>query len=366
MNIAYLANVRMPTEKAHGLQIAKTIEALTNLGVFVRLIVPKRENLIIETPEMYYGLRTSFPITYVPVFDTVRFGQLGFLVESISFALRAVREIRKGYEYIYGRDEIPMLVVSYFTKTPLVWESHTGSWNLAARVLVRKAEKLVVISEGLKDFYVSKGVPKEKIVVAPDGIDLADFRYVPTKEEARAALSLPQDKPIALYVGKLDSGKGVDTLGEAAAHLPKVLVVAIGGSENELAAWRATYPHVTFLGPKPYRQLPQHLQAADVLVLPNTGKTEVSSRFTSPLKLFAYLAAGKPIVASDVPSIREVLDEDTAYLVTADNPHALAAGITRALQDTVRAPHARTRATAYTWQTRAHVVLDALSEIRVG
>jgi glycosyltransferase involved in cell wall biosynthesis len=108
------------------------------------------------------------------------------------------------------------------------------------------------------------------------------------------------------------------------------------------------------------------LARAHALVLPNT-RTLMSERYTSPLKLFEYLAAGRPIVASDLAAIREVLrNEDNALLVEPGSPDLLAAAIRRLMGDVTLserlAQRAFDEAAYYGWQTRAQrleVVLDA-------
>ena len=99
-----------------------------------------------------------------------------------------------------------------------------------------------------------------------------------------------------------------------------------------------------------------------MLVLPNSGKTKISSHYTSPLKLFEYLAAGKPIVASDLPSIRDILNKDTAMLVVSDDAQALAQGITVVLTDDALAKklasNASELAKQYSWEQRAKKISD--------
>lgn len=364
MKLAYVANVRMPSERAHSVQIAKTCEALAERDSLATLIVPSRSRKGGD-PARYYGLRQLLPLQYAWAPDIVHLGKIGFLLASFCFTLSALRKIPHTATHLYGRDEAVLWLLSYLSPKPIIWESHTGSWNYAARALAQRAQRVVVISEGLKAFYVARGVPAGCILVAHDGVDLRDFETMPTKEEAQRALDLPHDRAIVMYVGGIGGWKGTETLLAAADELrDEALVVIVGGSEEEVTDLRVRYPHVHFLGSRPYKELPAMLAAADVLALPNTGRDIVSARYTSPLKLFAYMAAEKPIVASDLPSVREVLDDDSAYFVQADDPSALAEGMRttfhNAEESSRKAARARERAGAYTWSARADTLLSEM------
>jgi len=362
--IFYLANIRLPTEKAHGLQIMKTCEALAAAGTDVELVVPRRKSKITEDPFSYYGIRTRFPVTTIGVLDTVAYGMPGFLLESFVFAYRATLLVRrKKYDILYSRDELVLWVAHGMGCKNLVWESHTGSWNVFARGVARVAKRIVVISDGLKDFYVARGVSAGNLIVARDGIDLADFAQTESMAEARTRLGLPQDKKVVLYAGRLDGWKGSATFLEAARLLPDYARFAvIGGEPKQMVALGKKYSEVFFLGYRPYRELPQNMAAADLLVLPNTAADAISAHFTSPLKLFAYMASGKPIVVSDLPSIREVLDETCAYFFTPDSPQDLARVVMQALSDPRNAEErgraARGEAEAYSWNARAARILE--------
>ena len=139
----------------------------------------------------------------------------------------------------------------------------------------------------------------------------------------------------------------------------------VGGHEKEpdLARVKAfaeqlnCASRVTFTGLVPPAQVAQWLREADVLALPNPASA-ISSAFTSPLKLFEYMASGRPIVASDLPSIREVLkDGENALLVEPGNPQALVAGIRRIKDDAALgarlAEQALQDVRAFTWARRA-------------
>ncbi len=355
MKITYVANIRFPTEKAHGIQIAKTCEALVASGYEVELWIPRRET-IPDDPYEYYGITSRFQIRRFATFDMVRFGYFGFLLQSLSFTLSILSAIRTVKGPIYCRDELVVAILSLCGVHRIVWESHDGRFNMAARIAARKASALVVVSNGLKDFYVKHGVSADRIHVIRNGLNIESFMHAESKHVARERLGLPLNTRIALYVGALDGWKGTDTLLKASQYLDNILVALIGGSSDQIEKLSGAYPQVRLLGPRSYDELPNNLAAADVLVLPNTAKDDISMRFTSPLKLFAYMASGVPIVASDLPSVRELIDDTSGYLVSPDDPMALATAITTVFTDSSasdKAARARKRVEEYSWEHRA-------------
>jgi glycosyltransferase involved in cell wall biosynthesis len=173
------------------------------------------------------------------------------------------------------------------------------------------------------------------------------------------------------YAGHLYAWKGVDGLLEALARAPGTRGLIVGGhaEEPDLARVKALADRlgisdrVTFTGMVDPGKVAGLLSQADVLALPNPASA-ISTRFTSPLKLFEYMAAGRPIVASDLPSIREVLDHEVnALLVPPGDAAAMAGAIERVLADPVLASRlaraALDSAPDYSWDRRAER-LDAL------
>lgn len=365
MKILYIANIRLPTEKAHGLQIMKTCEAFAGNGVHVELMVPARKNAIVEAPFSYYGVEEQFLITTMPVLDWVRFGRIGVFVSTLLFseAVRFPQSFRDA-DLLYSRDAIVLLQYILLHR-PFVFEAHAPP-TFVSKIVARSARKTIVISGGLRSAYIEAGVPAEKIVVAPDAVDLSLFSDAPDKADARATLGFSKEK-VALYAGHLYARKGAHTVAAAAKLLPNVLFVFVGGTAHDVEQFKRDWsdqPNVRIIGHVSHQLVPTYLRAADALILPNSGKDADSARFTSPMKLFEYMGSMTPIVASDVPSVREVLDEGSAAFFSPDDPESLAIALKNVLDDGALsgriAEGARTRVEAYTWDMRAKKILAAL------
>lgn len=363
MKIYYIANSRIPTEKAHGIQIMNMCGAFAEIGVEVELIVPRRLNPIKTNPFGYYDLPKSFKITKIPTIDLVKVGRLGYLVHTLIFSvLTSVYLLFKKRGVIYGRHDTTLVILAVLNRNPIFWEVHDFRFNLAARVLAKRSEGLVSITRNLKKAYEEAGVSSEKIVVAPDAVDIKKFDIDISKEDARRKLDLPINKKLAIYTGHLYDWKGARVLAEAAKYLgPDFSVVFVGGTEKDIAEFRKTYEshdNILIIGKKPHEEVPFYLKAADVLVLPNSGKQEISAKYTSPMKLFEYMTSRRPIVASDLPSIREVLSKENAILVDPDNPKDLSKGILQAANSSHSlSDRAYARVANYSWKQRAIDIL---------
>ena len=369
MKILYIANLRLPTEKAYGIQIAKMGEAFADLGLEVVLAAPFRISKEKGSISHYYGVRENFKFRKIFTPDFYFPGRLdiiAFQIKSfISAFILAVYALTHKSDIVFSRDEMPLYLLSFF-RGNLVFEAHKFSKKRLSfyKRFKKKKVKIVAISSGIKNEFEKIGFNPESILIAPDAVDLRDFDINISKTEARKKLGLPLDKKIALYSGHFFKWKGVDTLMEAAAYLKEVFFVFIGGTEKR------TLDNILFLGHKPYREVPLYLKAADVLILPNpatlssgVGEKEekISKYYTSPLKLFEYMASGRPIVASDLPSIKEVLDKDSAVFFKPGNSEELARSIKKIIDDENLAKSISEKAfekvQEYTWEKRVKKIL---------
>ncbi|MFA6171565.1 MAG: glycosyltransferase family 4 protein [Patescibacteria group bacterium] len=374
MKLAYIFNVRLPTEKAHGIQVMKMCEAFSLNGAKVKLIIPARFNKISGSPFDFYSVKKTFSIVRLACLDILVFinGRFGYLVETLTFLISAriylwLYQLKNGKpEILYSREElIGLFFKNYFL------EIHTlpARAGFIHKLSWRRAKKLIVLTKMLKEELVKIGIPEGKILVAPDGVDLDIFGIEISKKDAREKIGLPIDKKLALYCGSfyLYGWKGVDVLLSAIKYFsPDITAVLIGGRKEDIEEIKKNYPqeNLILFEHQPHGQIPYFLKAADVLILPNKKGDPISEKYTSPLKLFEYMAAKRPIVASDLPSIREVLDEKNSFLVEAGDPKSLAEGIKEVVGDQnfgeKKSSQAYDRVKGYTWKKRAEKILEPL------
>lgn len=364
----YIANIRIPTERAHSVQVMKMCEAMAE-DREVELVIPNKSDNIGESNVFeYYGVKDIFKIKRIKSTDllgkTMWLGKLFYWVDILTFLASLYLTVRvKEGDIIYSRD--PMLLLPFLNKKCSVWvEIHDiPAYQPFFWSVLSKADGIVAITKHLKDMLVQKGLQANRITVAPDAVDLRNFDISISKEAAKDRLVLPQDKKIVMYIGLFDEWKGYQTLLEASGFFAaNTQLVMIGGEKDQVDLLRKKYPAVKFLGFRPYRELAQNQKAADILVIPNSGKTKISKYFTSPLKLFAHMASSVPIVASDLPSLREIIDESMANFFRPDDSKDLARVITSTLSNydnALRKAEQSLKAVEdYSWQKRVQNIMN--------
>ena len=382
--IFYITDARMPTEKAHGYQIAKMCEAFSADGREVHLVVPARKNPIPHDAFDYYGIPRSFAIHHLPVLDMVSFPFFrlfplsliphAFLTASFLRSLRIFARLHLSpADIVYTRSwEVACFLrarKNIFFEVHEISRMHRFIPRLYSRVT-----GVIAITACLRDIISFRVREPGRILVAPDAADPRPFSSLPSPHEARHRLGLPSDGIIIGYVGMLTvhgtTEKGVTELIRAVALLHSegvtpFLIVA-GGPVSAVARYRALASslglgkYAIFPGHIPRTDVPLWMQASDILTIP-WPRTTFSACYTSPLKLFEYMAAGKPVVISDLPALRDVADERFAVFAVPGDPASLAAACRKLMDDAdLRArfgDHARRLAPLHTWDGRAAAIL---------
>lgn len=388
MRLLYLADIRFPLERANGLQTFETCRALAARGHAVTLLVRPDTMRPARDPWLFYGAprQEGLNIARLPPLP-------GALRRGAYLSAALGRAISVFPDAVFTRDLTLADMLLRLPKTlrpPVIYESHgyapavtaerprtlTGASPASSQKLRRLTRRESRVWRTAAGYITLTRVHQQELedrfgtrpnsAVIPDGVRLDPSRVL------QAPVS---DAPFTVtYAGHLYPWKGVDVLVKALVELPGALLRIVGGQPGEtdhvrldaLARELGVTERVTFTGWQPPASVATELARANCLVLPNT-RTHTSERYTSPLKLFEYLAAGRPVVASDLAALREVLrHEENALLVEPDSPPALAAAIRRVMGDPTLASGLSSRAfdaaAYYGWETRAQrieVVLDA-------
>lgn len=233
------------------------------------------------------------------------------------------------------------------------------------------ADLRIAVSEELAD-AVRRLVPERPTHVVPNGADVEAFRELPERREAREHFGLPCQGNLLGFVGSLRPWHGLEFAIEALNTIPEgLLVIAGDGPVRSTLEWLAreqgTADRIRWLGRVPHRLIPTLLAALDVALLPYPAIDEFSF---SPLKLYEYLAAGVPVVASDIGQVRAVLDGGRlGKLVAPGEPAALARAVELILRDptAARSLAAAARGPAlesHSWDQRARQLTEIFSEAR--
>jgi glycosyltransferase involved in cell wall biosynthesis len=229
-----------------------------------------------------------------------------------------------------------------FSKSRLL----TGAFSWMERLVIRRSKVVIVICPQLEETVrgIDRDVPTVLIENAPGS---GDTPREGSGALVRSGLGLAADTPVVLYTGTFEAYQGLDLLFAAARNVlaarPDARFVLAGGRPEQIdrakeqAREQGVDHGVVFAGQRPAEEIPQYLDAADVLVSPRSHGTN------TPLKIYQYLRSGRPIVATRLLTHTQVLDDEVSFL-TAATPEGFAAGILAALSDRGRAHEVGERA----------------------
>jgi glycosyltransferase involved in cell wall biosynthesis len=253
----------------------------------------------------------------------------------------------------------------------MVWFVRRGERRLTAA-----ADRVIVVSTRLREYFLSEGVPEEKLVVMFNGADVDRFQPDPLGAAAIRAKHHFSDRLVIGFAGSLKPWHGIDVLIRSLRRilrdLPESRLVIVGdgplrASLELLARNEGVSESMVFTGAVPHAEVPAYISAMDIAVCPSPRLPNVH---LSPIKLFEYMAAARPVVAaeySDIPTIVE--DHKNGILVKPGDESELA----RAVLELAADPDLRTRLGAearktvqesYTWQRNAEKILALFNEIQ--
>jgi glycosyltransferase involved in cell wall biosynthesis len=366
MKIGCITTSIVPSKTANSIQAVKVCHALKQCGQDVHLWVPEFQRADWQEIASIYGISDRFEITWIP-FDQ-RLKQYDFSYKAVN------RAIDWGADVIYTW-ALQAAFLSNVRRKPIAMEFHDFPMGFMGprlfRMLMRlPAEKLIMtttraLAEGIEQRYRISFDPDD-LQIAPNGTDPGRYDGLPSPALSRKNLGLPSGFTVG-YTGHFYPGRGMDLLTAIAKALPRINFLWVGGMDTHIAPWKETLAsqdiqNVTITGFIPNSQLPQYQAAADILVMPYAQKIEGSSGgniapVINPMKMFDYLSAGRPIIASNIPVFHEVLNSNLAVFCDPDDAEAWSSAIEmlskdRLLRQSMREAALDT-AEKYSWKNRA-------------
>jgi glycosyltransferase involved in cell wall biosynthesis len=339
MRIVYPLLWARLNREASSEQAVSTAAALARRGIDMTLLMPQGPAdppLTAADLRAYYGVEGDLRL----VQRTSRWSG-NALLPSLIWARRVFRDPRAASaDLLYSRIPV-MLTIGGGSPVPFAGDYYRP-WpdQLPIAPLVRRTARhprclgLILHSHYAAQSYRRAGVPEDRLLVAHNGTEPRWMGSPLDRKSARLLLGLPNDRPIVVYAGRIGRDKGLDQVAALAALRPEILFLLVGGQgeagEEEAVSRSDNIRLVPWQTPD---ALARWLWAADVLLVPPSRKPlERFGNCVVPMKLLAYLGAGRPILAPALPDVEELLEhDDNALLVPPDDPAAAAAALDRLL-----------------------------------
>ena len=379
MRVFYLSESTVPSRTANSIQVMKMCQAMAQEGHEVTLLAPSRsEAEAVGSIWHHYGVQPLFSVKWLPAPGPLWSYLYGLVAAGYCWWRSA--------DVVHAR-HLPGALLSTLTSRPVLYEAHLvppgrlGPTTFSLLLRRRYLKAVVVISHALLSElteswpHLADRVP---VVVAPDGVDLERFEHVPPPDVARARLGMePAHGFVAGYAGHLYPGRGIELILDVAGALPEVRFAIIGGNPDDVRTFQRIVlgeglDNVTLKGFVPNAELPIHLAACDILLMPYQHRVAAAggvadiSQWLSPMKMFEYMAAGRAILASDLPVLREVLGEGNAVLLQPDDRNAWRSAIETLAKNpgwrAALARQAREDVEQYAWRRRVARCLAAVGE----
>lgn len=258
---------------------------------------------------------------------------------------------------------------------------HNSLMHSIEMLNLRHADVIVVVSEVLKEELISRGIGAERIFVNPNGVHPDLYSPEIDSSKIRTQYSL-QNKFVYGFLGTFGPWHGTEVLTEAFGKLlqqkpdlkGKIALLLVGDGKTmplvqQVIEKYSIQDSVILSGLVPQEQGPFYLAACDVLVSPNINNPDNSKFFCSPIKLFEYMSMSKPIIASDLEQLGEILQhEETALLTEPGNVEQLTASLytlytDKELRDSIAIAARKEAIEKHTWEMHTKKTLDFLKSL---
>ena len=371
-NIKIISTSNLFGTQANPIQIMKMADAFSDIGFNVEILVPGWKKSINSTElSGRYGVKNNFKINFIPNISIK--GKLAIITFTIGSFLKSFNWNDRAI-IITRNERIAAFLVRAGKK--VIYENHTFYYpsehiTLKYRQRVKSLMKnknicMIAVSKRLKELWGNCGIDSDKIFVAHDGVDLAEFKKIAklNKRELRKKLGLPLEKEIICYAGSLSKGRGIEFILDAATFYKdkNYLFLIIGGRNLEINKYKnkLSSNNAVFTGYIENSKVPLYLRCADLLVMPYQSKV-VTIDGCSPLKVFEYLASGGYILGPIFPSFYEIMkDFEGITLYESEDNRKFIVEIDKILSNpnSLRFHDRLDKLDIYSWQNRAKKLLN--------
>ena len=382
MKLIYISPSVVPSRTANSVHVVMQCEAFINkevdLVLYARRAIPKDEDLP-EAILSAYGvdLHKARIVSFYSRFN---------LATNLRIAVHALWDLmqRKSPEAIISRNLYASFFLGFLMRKPILFETHQleiGFRKIIQKlVMTRTWITTIVISEKLKELLKKHhGSEPSRVMVlhdaAPNGI-------IPISQYHRRRMLLKVFPTIESswnhvcgYFGHLYAGRGVEVIEDMAKARPEILFLILGGNKCDVLKKQKinSLPNIRYMGHIPHQMAQVAMRSVDVLLMPYQKRVSIgtaghdTARWMSPMKMFEYMASGVPIISSDLPVLREVLENKrNALLVSPSNPLEWCEAVDLLLSDRSLASSIGKKAhedyeCRHTWDGRAKEILDLFS-----
>jgi glycosyltransferase involved in cell wall biosynthesis len=403
MNIAYIINGRIPTEKANGYQISQMCDAFLGLGHEVRIISPQKyidpEFIAYQCDlKNFYSLNHNVQVQrlYVPDIQSTIHRWIPFLdrfqffyniFQTLYYALSLANYFNKNsfYDVIYLRDVNIYSWIKIFLNQEIQKKIYLELHYLPKNILKLKRQvkilntcsKIITITQRMKEDLLKAGY-KGQVLVEHDAVNIEKYDLLISKEEARKKIGIGLDKIIIGYTGKFFTNgveKGIFDVIQSAVIILKthnVEFIFVGGPMEIVSDYKKLIDKLGlpmgnfhFIDKQPVGLIPFFNKSFDILLIPLPNNPHFAF-YMSPMKLFEYAVSGNPIVATNLPGITEILKDNVNSLIAfPEDPASLADKIKTILNDPKQglrlAEEAKKICLIHSWDKRAKRILDFIT-----
>lgn len=344
MKILFICDVDIDNKDAQNIHIMELFNNLCKVAD-VCLLTPKPKKIKHNLFNIKYVYRLFIPPLGLISYQISLFFHLYYYCKKIKVDAFYVRQsdfsfmpliVSKYFRIPYFVEVNGLITdeMKMFKKTKL----SIAFTKLSEKLGYKHANKIIAVAQGIKDGIIELySVPDEKIVVIENGANIELFKPM-DQEQAKKELNLDKDINYVCFVGNLAPWQGVEYLIQAAPSILvsctniRFLIVGNGPMKNEWIQYAqklGVYDKFIFTGSVPYEQVPLYINSGLVCIAPFK-----KDRIASPMKIYEYLACNKPVVASNIPGISDLLNNSGGGIaVTPENPEELADAVIKILKD---------------------------------